>query len=145
MKIGLALPAALALPGVASAASARIFNTATLAIHGYDPVGYFSDGKAVEGTDEYRLKWMGVIWRFASLDNLAAFESNPRGFAPQYGGYCAFAMAQGSIATSVPEAWTIYQDRLYLNYSKSVRRRWKKDIAGYVDAADTHWPGILDS
>lgn len=133
------------LPRLAFAASAPVFNTEGTAISGYDPVGYFTEGKPVDGTDEHMLKWMGSMWRFASAENLAAFETDPRAFAPRYGGYCAYAMSQGYIASTVPEAWTINEDKLYLNFSKGVRRRWKKDIPGYVASADMHWPGILDA
>ncbi|MEE9389042.1 MAG: YHS domain-containing (seleno)protein [Paracoccaceae bacterium] len=141
----LAALGATLLPRQGFAASAPVFNTDGVAIHGYDPVGYFTEGTAVDGSDAHMLKWMGSMWRFASAENMAKFEGDPRGYAPQYGGYCAFAMAQGSIATTVPKAWTIEGGKLYLNYSKGVRRRWKKDIPGYVAAADMHWPGVLDA
>ncbi len=144
LATAIAAPLASIFPNLALAASPPVFSTDGMAIHGYDPVGYFDQGKAVDGTDAHMLKWMGAMWRFASAQNMASFEADPRAFAPQYGGYCAFAMAQGAIATTVPKAWTIHDGKLYLNYSKSVRRRWKKDIPGYVTAADMHWPGVLE-
>jgi len=86
---------------------------------------------------------MGAIWRFSNPENMAAFEMNPRAYAPQYGGYCAYAMAQGAVATTVPEAWTIQDGKLFLNFSTGVRQLWKKDVPGYVAAADRHWPDAL--
>lgn len=129
----------------AQAASAEVFNTNGVAIHGYDPVAYFEAGKAVDGKDDHSLRWLGVVWRFSSAKNMAAFEANPNAYAPKYGGYCAYAMSQGSIATSVPEAWTIHKGSLYLNFSTGVRGIWRKDIPGYVAAADDYWPDILNN
>ena len=114
------------------AATAPVYNTDGLAIQGTDPVGYFTDGKVVDGSDEHQLMWMGAMWRFASADNMAAFETDPRAYAPQYCGYCAFAMAKGAIARSVPKAWTVHENKLYLNQSKIVRALWKRDIPEFV-------------
>ncbi len=143
LALAAGLPAIGVLARPALAASPEIFNTDGIAVHGYDVVGYFTDGKAVDGNDAYMTKWRGAMWRFASAENLESFEMNPRAYAPAYGGYCAYAMAKGYVATSVPEAWTIYENRLYLNFSKGVRRRWRKDIPGYVAAADANWPAAL--
>lgn len=143
LSYSLAAIGASMVPGLAWADSAPVFNTDGVAIHGYDPVGYFMLGDAIDGNDAYQLKWQGAMWRFSTAQNMAAFEAKPRTYAPQYGGYCAFAMSKGAIATTVPEAWTISEGKLYLNYSTGVRKRWRKDIPGNVAAADTHWPGIL--
>lgn len=129
----------------ALASTPEVFNTGGVAIHGYDPVGYFTQGKPLDGADEFRLRWMGAIWRFASAENMAAFEANPKAYAPRFGGYCAYAMSKGAIATSVPEAWTIHDGRLYLNFSTAVRGIWRTDIAGNVAAAEQVWPQILNA
>jgi YHS domain-containing protein len=144
--LGLAVfaPAVLRLSGPALAASPEVFSTNQIAISGYDPIAYFLDGRPVEGTDNHMLKWRGAIWRFASPENMHAFEMAPHAYAPQYGGYCAYAMAQGAVATTVPEAWTVHNDRLYLNFSTGVRQLWQKDIPGHVAAADSHWPAALN-
>lgn len=128
---------------MARAESPEVFNTNGVAIHGYDPVAYFIKGAAIEGSREHALIWMGATWRFASADNMATFESDPYGYAPQYGGYCAYAMAQGAVATTVPEAWTIHAGKLYLNFSTGVRGLWRADIPGFVAAADEFWPAAL--
>jgi hypothetical protein len=97
----------------------------------------------VAGRRDLMLKWAGAMWRFSSPENLAAFEMNPRRYAPQYGGYCAYALSLGAIATTVPEAWTIHDGKLYLNFSTAVRQTWSEDIPGNVRKADANWPAAL--
>ncbi|HHS89383.1 MAG TPA: YHS domain protein [Rhodobacteraceae bacterium] len=127
------------------AATPEVFNTDGLAVHGADVVAYFRDARPVDGRPEFAVKWHGALWRFASAENMEAFEMNPHAYAPRYGGYCAYAMAQGAIATTVPEAWSIHEGKLYLNFSTGVRRIWRKNIPGYIEAADKFWPGILSN
>ena len=116
-----------------------VFSTSAGAIRGYDPVAYFSEGRAVKGQREFKYEWSGAVWFFSSRENLGLFRQEPARYAPQYGGYCAFAMSKGSHAPSDPHAWTIHDDKLYLNYSKSVRRTWSKNIPLYIKRADRHW------
>jgi YHS domain-containing protein len=114
-----------------------------VAVGGYDPVAYFTAGKPVQGSEKATLRYDGVTWRFASAENRTMFEANPTKYAPQYGGYCAYAVSQGHTAKAEPDAWTIYEGKLYLNYDKSVQAKWAKDIPGYVKKADANWPGVL--
>ncbi|MGB5556537.1 MAG: YHS domain-containing (seleno)protein [Paracoccaceae bacterium] len=144
LGLALASPFGLALPRPALASSPEVFSTGGVAIHGYDPVGYFTARKPIDGSNAFQVKWMGAVWRFANPDHMNAFEMNPHGYAPQYGGYCAYAMAQGAVATTVPDAWTVHQGKLYLNFSTGVRQLWKKDIPGYIEAANRHWPAALN-
>lgn len=145
----LGLMATVPLLGLAArpaiAAEPEIFSDGGLAIRGADPVAFFTEGGPVAGTADHALMWMGTTWLFASAANMAQFEANPQAFAPQYGGYCAFAMSRGYIASSVPEAWTIHDDKLYLNYSTGVRSRWLRDIEGNIASAAPHWPSILSA
>jgi YHS domain-containing protein len=136
MLIGLATQ----LP-TAGAASARpeVFSTSDGAIRGYDTVAYFADSRAVRGQSEFKHSWNGAAWFFASEENLELFRAGPERYAPQYGGYCAYAMSKGSFASTDPKAWTIYDGKLYLNYSISIRKTWKKDIPGYIRKADRNW------
>ncbi len=127
----------------AHAASPEVFSDANGAIRGTDPVAYFTEGAPVAGSSDHTLMWRGAEWRFASADNMAMFEADPERYAPQYGGYCAFAASKGAIATTAPDAWTIYEDKLYLNYSVTVRTIWSEDIPGNIEKADANWPGIL--
>ena len=113
------------------------------AIQGYDPVAYFAEGSAVEGSSEFKTDWNGATWHFASAENRDKFAANPEQFAPQYGGYCAWAVSQGYTAKIDPEAWSIHEGKLYLNYSKGVRQQWSKDIPGNIVKGDKNWPGLL--
>ena len=116
-----------------------------LALQGYDPVAYFTDGKPVRGKAEFAARHDGAAYRFASAAHRDAFLSAPEKYAPQYGGYCAFGMASGYKAPIEPDAWTIVDGKLYLNYNRSVRSRWSSDVPGYVRKADGHWPRFANA
>lgn len=135
--------AGLLLPSAALAGRPRTYATLGYAIGGFDPVAYFTEGAPVEGSNAWLLMWNGAIWRFANERNRLRFEMNPQAFAPRYGGYCAYAVAQGATASTVPEAWTVQEGRLYLNYSLDVRSLWRQDIPGNIARADENWPGVL--
>jgi YHS domain-containing protein len=141
-----ALVLALGLLSLAQPASADgPINSSTwtgVAITGYDPVAYFVEGRPVEGSSDFTYEWMGAKWRFATTANRDAFATNPEQYAPQYGGYCAYAVAQGATADIDPNAWRIVGGKLYLNLSKSVQARWEQDIRGFVAKADANWPEI---
>ena len=115
----------------------------SLAVGGYDTVAYFSEGQPVKGSKDFTLDYKGATWRFSSQENLVAFEQDPEAFAPQYGGYCAWAMANGDLAKGNPNFWRIVDGRLYLNISRGIQRKWEKDIPGFIEKADANWPGIL--
>jgi YHS domain-containing protein len=115
-----------------------------LAVSGYDPVAYFTQGKPVEGDPAFELEWNGATWRFATQDNLDTFRKDPESYAPQYGGYCAWAVSQGYTASSDPSAWRIVNGKLYLNYSASIQQRWEKDIPGHIQSAEANWPEVLE-
>lgn len=114
------------------------------AIRGYDPVAYFTQGQPVIGLKEFTLQHKGAKWMFSSQANLEAFKSNPEKYEPQYGGYCAYAVANGSTASSKPEYFTVHQGKLYLNYSKSVYKKWGKDKDGYIDSANKEWTELVN-
>jgi hypothetical protein len=114
-----------------------------LAIDGYDAVAYFSTGKPVKGIVEHAVTWNGATWHFASADNKRAFEAAPDKFAPQYGGYCAWAVSEGYTAKGDPRHWRIEGGRLYLNYNASVQKSWEKDIPGHIAKGDRNWPKVL--
>jgi YHS domain-containing protein len=116
---------------------------AGVAVGGYDPVAYFTEGKPVKGSEEFTLEHDGATWRFASAEDRDTFAADPAKYAPQYGGYCAYAVAKGSTAKAEPDAWTIHDGKLYLNFDRSVRAIWAKDIPGNIKKADTNWPGVL--
>jgi YHS domain-containing protein len=113
-----------------------------LALKGYDPVAYFTEKKPVRGKSEFTARHEGATYRFASAANRDAFAAEPGKYAPQYGGYCAFGVASGYKAPIEPDAWTVVEGKLYLNYSQSVRRQWSGDIPGYLRKADANWPTV---
>ena len=114
-----------------------------VAIDGYDPVAYFTDGKPVEGDKAYSYEWMGATWRFASQEHKDLFSADPDKYAPQYGGYCAYAVSQGKTAGIDPDAWKIVDGKLYLNYNKKIQKTWESDQASYIKAANKNWPEIV--
>ena len=115
-----------------------------LAIGGTDPVAYFEQGRPIEGSSQFEYQWNGATWRFHSEANKALFVSNPEEYAPQYGGYCSYAVSRGYTAKTEPEAWTIVDGKLYLNFSLDVRDLWSQDIPGNIAKADRNWPGVLE-
>lgn len=114
-----------------------------VAIDGYDPVAYFESGAPAKGEKANSLEWGGATWRFASAANLQAFKAEPEKYAPQFGGYCAWAVSQGYTADIDPKAWKIVEGKLYLNYSLDVQKKWEEDIPGHIKAARANWPKII--
>lgn len=112
------------------------------ALHGYDVVAYHTEGRAVEGTAEHRVQWEGATWQFASAANAERFRADPRRYAPAYGGYCAWAAAEGYIADVDPDVFEVVDGTLYLNFSRGVNRRWQRDIPGNIARADENWPRL---
>ncbi len=130
--------------GAAHAAKDPVFSTRAGAIRGYDPVAYFTTGKPVKGQRAYTTSYQGADWYFASAENRDTFIAMPEKYAPQYGGYCAWAVSQGYTASIDPDAWSIVDDKLYLNYSQGVQRKWSKDIPGNIRSANANWPSVLE-
>lgn len=126
------------------AQKAEVYTEKGMAINGYDPVSYFKEGKPVAGIKSYTYGWHGALWYFSNSENLEAFKTSPEKYAPQYGGYCAYAVAKGYKATTDPDAWAIVNGKLYLNYSKSIAATWNKDRQGYITKADRNWPDVKD-
>lgn len=139
-----ALLGAVLLPAAAAAQPAphRVFAERGVAIRGYDPVAYFTDARPVRGVAAFHHAWHGATWHFASAAHRDLFAAHPERYAPAYGGFCAWAVAEGSTAAIDPEAWRIVDGRLFLNYSRSVQRRWEADMAARISRADANWPAI---
>ena len=116
-----------------------------VAIKGYDPVAYFSAGKPIKGSRDFIYDWNGAEWRFESAANRDLFKSDPVKYAPQYGGYCAWAVSRGYTAGIDPDAWKIVNNRLYLNYSLKVQEQWSADIPGNIAKAEENWPKLLNN
>ena len=132
---------ALALP--TAALCGEFFEKDGLAIRGYDPVAYFTAGKAAKGSPDYSTSYKGSVFRFESAANREAFKADPVRYAPQYGGFCAFGLAGGYKAAIDPNAFKVVEGKLYLNYNAKVQSQWNADIPGYVRKADANWPGVM--
>ena len=134
----------LTLTGALMAQKADIYNTKGIAVRGYDVVAYFTEAMPVKGTKEYQHQWNGAVWYFSNAEHLEKFIQTPEMYAPQYGGYCAYAVAQGSTAPTDPQAWTITNDKLYLNFNKSIHKKWQSNQSENIKKADMNWPGVLE-
>lgn len=110
-----------------------------VAIKGYDTVSYFTAGKAVQGSELFPFQWHGMVWYFSSKENMDLFTASPEKYAPQYDGYCAWAMSEGREAQTNPEVWKIVSGKLYLNCSMEAYKKWSRDIPGNVKKADANW------
>lgn len=137
--------AAIGAAAPAMAASPEIYTGrfSDLAVSGYDPVAYFAEGAAVKGSKEFSYNYEGASWRFSSAENLAKFKADPAAYAPQYGGYCAWAVSQGYTAPGNPQNWAVRDGKLYLNYNDKVQSDWLKDPDGFIAKADQNWPAVL--
>lgn len=135
--------ALLALP-VSALAGQKVYTGwfSSTAIGGYDTVAYHTQGQAVEGSDAFTTQWQGATWQFANAEHLARFEANPEQYAPAYGGHCAYGVAKGDLVKVDPEAWSIVDGRLFLNYSDSIRNQWEANRASFIQRADNQWPQI---
>jgi hypothetical protein len=109
------------------------------AIKGYDPVAYFQAGQAQKGNESYSFQWHDLTWYFSTKENRDLFATSPEKYAPQYDGYCAWAMSEGRKAQADPEVWKIVSVKLYLNCSQSAYEKWSRDIPGNIKKADTNW------
>jgi hypothetical protein len=114
--------------------------TDDVGLKGYDPVAYFTRGEPTPGVDLYTYRWKGVIYRFASAEDLGLFKANPEKYLPQYGGYCAFAISLNRIADISPSEWTIVDGKLYLNNGFFAQSLWSLNKSGNIASGDRNWP-----
>jgi YHS domain-containing protein len=114
------------------------------AIRGYDVVAYYSENAASEGLKEFSFAWQGTVWCFKSQSNLDAFKASPEKYAPQFGGYCAYGVSENHKSPTDPEAFTILNNKLYLNYSKAVKKLWLKDTVERIEKAKKNWATLKD-
>jgi len=114
-----------------------------VAIEGYDTVAYFTDGEAKKGSEEFAYDWLGATWYFANAEHRDLFAEHPVRYAPQYGGHCAVGTASGESTANIdPEAWSIVDGKLYLQYSQGAQEEWEQDRANMIAAADEKWPEV---
>jgi YHS domain-containing protein len=132
---GFGLPAVLAASAVALSSEQR----PELAIKGYDAVAYFTLGKATMGSDSFTFRWHDMTWHFSSQEHRDLFAAAPGQYAPQYDGYCAWAMTESRLAITDPDVWKIVDGKLYLNCSQAAYEKWSRDIPGHIRKADAIW------
>ena len=124
------------------AQATKFTNKNGVAIKGYDPVAYFNQQKAVEGNDTFTFDWSGSKWKFVSQANADSFKVAPEKYAPQYGGFCAYGTTGNHLSPTDPKAWTIVNNKLYLNYKPDVKELLIKDTTSRIKAADGYWPSL---
>jgi YHS domain-containing protein len=110
-----------------------------LAVHGYDVVAFFADGKPLIGSDAYAVAHAGGTYRFVSQANLDAFKADPGKYEPAYGGLCAYGVTLGKKFDGDPRYWRIVNGRLYLNLNGDIQAEWSKNIPGNITKAETNW------
>jgi len=130
------------LMGCTFAQESEVYSAHDQAIKGYDPVSYFTESKPVKGKEEFSYAYKGANWLFSSQKNLDLFKADPIKFMPQYGGYCAFGLAGGYKAPISPDAWSIVDGKLYLNYNQKVQEDWAADREEMIKKADKNWPTV---
>jgi hypothetical protein len=113
-----------------------------LALKGYDPVAYFTEGRAIEGREEFAHEFADAQWRFVNAEHRDRFAADPERYAPQYGGYCAWGISQAKFYDGDPRVWKIVGGRLYVNYNEDIEKTWEQDIPGYIQKADSNWPTL---
>jgi YHS domain-containing protein len=120
----------------------EVYETSNGAIDGFDAVAYFKESQPVKGHKDISCQWNGATWHFSNENNLKAFTTNPEQYAPQFGGYCAYGVAEGHKATTQHNAWTIVNGKLYFNYNVEVRNEWLKRQDELIQRAHQNWEEV---
>jgi len=114
-----------------------------IALSGYDAVSYFTESRPAHGSPENAVTWRGATWYFESPQSESQFEMNPEAYAPQFGGYCAYSLSEGEVASGAPDAYVIYDGRLYLMHEADILAQKRGDLPLIVQEAARHWPAAL--
>ena len=147
LKLGVvAITAALTATAAPSAVQATVIaddpvytgRFSNVAVDGVDVIELFA-GTVTKGEEQFQTLYKGAEWRFSSQENLERFIADPAAFAPQYGGYCAWAIADGKYAKGSAKHWAIVDGKLYLNYNRSIQKKWNKDTTGFIERGDAQW------
>jgi hypothetical protein len=120
----------------------EVFVKTNEAIGGYDPVSYFKESRPVKGNDQFSYVWKNATWKFSTAENMRSFMAIPENYAPQFGGYCAYGMSENHKAPTSPDAWTIVNGKLYLNYNMDVKSMWSKNQQELIEKANKNWPTV---
>ena len=143
MKTAIVLSITILVYFTACTQQPEVYSSSGVAVNGYDVVSYFTELKPVKGSKDHSFQWKNAAWYFSSDKNLELFKSDPDKYAPQFGGYCAFGVAEDHTAPTKPDAWTIVDDKLYLNYNIDVRKMWREKQTEYIEQGNKNWPEVL--
>jgi len=114
------------------------------AVGGFDIVSYFQgDMKPLKGKNQFKTSYKDADWYFSSQENLDLFTANPEKYEPQYGGYCAYAVAHGDTVKGDPLQYHINDDKLYLNINAKYKKIWLDDKVNFIQKGDNQWPDLL--
>ncbi len=146
-KFAFAITLFLGIGDAAFAQSKNLINVdrSGVAVQGYDPVAFFTDGKPVKGNPQFTGNLKGATYYFASAEHKAAFDKEPAKYEPQFGGYCAYGVTKGKTVPIEVDAFQVVNGRLLLQYDKGIRDKFNKDIQGNLKLADSKWPGLVTS
>jgi YHS domain-containing protein len=142
--IAVSAVSALSTPAFAKKPSVYTGIVAGVGAGGYDVVSYFTDGAPKKGNAKFVANYNGAKWYFTSAEHMKTFQASPGKYAPAYGGYCAYAVANGVTAKGDPKLWKIVGGKLYLNLNKVAQSRWNEDIPGNIASANQNWPKVLN-
>lgn len=142
LKVFSAAAVAAAIMALAHAQSGVNVDGTGLALQGYDPVAYFTQNRPVKGKPEHSAEHEGARYQFFSRENLEKFQADPEKYAPQFGGYCAYAVSKGYVAPIDVNAFQIHSGRLLLQNSDYAKRLFNQDEEGNYRAAVANWPKV---
>jgi YHS domain-containing protein len=135
---------ALALPGFAQSKTLLNLDASGVAIQGYDPVAFFTDGKPVKGEVKFASKRNGAIYLFTCKEHKELFNADPAKYEPVFGGYCAYGVSRNRLVEIDVDAFQLVDGKLLLQYSKGVRDDFNKDTPGNLAKANANWPGLVE-
>ncbi|MEP6637646.1 MAG: YHS domain-containing (seleno)protein, partial [Acidobacteriota bacterium] len=146
-KLACMLVLGVGLVARAHAQSKRLLNLdkSGVAVQGYDPVAFFTDGKPVKGNWQFTSSLKGATYYFASAEHKAAFDKEPAKYEPQFGGYCAYGLSKNKLVPIEVDDFQVVNGRLLLQYDKGIRDKFNKDTQGNLKLADANWPGIVSA
>lgn len=115
-----------------------------VALEGYDPVSYFTDGKPIKGDPKIEATYNGALYHFVSQEHREVFEKDPAKYAPAYGSYCGYAASIGKVRPANPLLWSIVDGQLIVQHTKGAVELWDKDVKGNKAKADKFWPKLVE-
>src|SRR5260370_5999662 len=134
--------ATLIAPSVRADSVSDVNTMGGIALHGFDPVAYFTENKAVLGSPQLTAMYHGITYEFASKEDQTAFQANPEKYVPQFGGFCAFATSVGVKADADPHEFAVSDGKLYVNNNEQAQKLFQQDVAGNIGKANHNWPDV---